>query len=999
MLNRISNLPAIINRHDFQYKHYFITQDKKNEDRFYLYLWAYEPSYMEVSGNGYIQAYQKYGYVSSRHRYSCTVGQETWTSDNNTNALLYSDLVETLIYNNFTLNFGDVQFEENPMPDDRVVPAAEPEFPAVPNKGDFQYKHYFIVQNKNKLESYDLYLWAYEPIFMDVSEKGYIQAYQKYGYVSNRHRYTYTIGQKAWGTNNITNSLLFSDLADTLVYNNFMMDFGEVRYEKNPFPDDQVIPAVKPDFPAIPSKGSFQYKHYIIIQNKGKLESYDLFLWAYEPAYFEVSEKGYIGAYHKYGAPVSRHRYTYTIGQNAWGTNNVSNSLLYNDFADALVHNNFELNVSSDYYARNDQPNDQIISAQEPEFPQLPVISGAENSFRYYFMSQDPVVLERYTLYLLKEKPYTCRISEKDIVYFLDAEDRQVEMRRCTYTVGALTWSTPKTITGINSGDISHFIDFCNFDIKADDLSTGSEGYTIEATCHFYANDGVGIGSVRNGWTKVNGKSYYYENGIKFFGWLADERSRAVVSSSCYLDEKMGGMMVTSGPKYIKKSHHFFDESGIMATSDRTIGNKTFAINNKGEITRQKPECESYIARTNQNVEVFDNIEKEYPQKVATFEQGGVIKAVVPNVFYTKTTNGNSIQTVYVKVYYDGQKKGWVRKSLLREYSWAAESSGDYDPNGNNISEEILTLMKEKYKNENKQYDNVRKMYDEGGLCIFAFEGKGNNTGESSEKNLHLGGKRYGAMMVVTIGNKVEFVTYEASTLPAKLNGKISEDGVFHIQQRRHQDYYAAFQLNKGNYIDTTSTGKDANGNPVRIDNKANGVNIHTAPDKVGNLYSEVCHTINSKDYLPFLYASGLVDKNDPMAIALEAYGTNIESSIKFRGENAYAEAGEDRFHDKSEKRYARSIDIKELELGTIPEEHDIDPLQTCSAKRDALAEDRVEKRGESHKLTPEERLNDYYFYMELLCGMSMNDKQGYYVVDRTKMPKDQKLALGFPVE
>ena len=322
---------------------------------------------------------------------------------------------------------------------------------------------------------------------------------------------------------------------------------------------------------------------------------------------------------------------------------------------------------------------------------------------------------------------------------------------------------------------------------------------------------------------------------------------------------------------------------------------------------------------------------------------------------------------------------------FVRGHSFPPEGSRDYDPNGKNISEEILALMK---KNHEK-YKSVRTMYDEDGLCIFAFEGKGNNAGDSSEKEIYPKG-RYGAMIVVAIGNKVQFVTYEASTLPAKKSGKISKEGSYPIQQRRHQDYYAAFQLNKGGEIDATQKGEKAT---------ADGVNIHTAPSNVGNLYSDVCHTINSRDYLPFLYASGLVNKNDPMAIALEKYGTDIESSIKFRGENAYAKDGADRFHDQNGKRYARSIDIKELKLGTIPEGHDIDPLGTCSSKRNFLAGDRTEKRGESHKLTPEELSNDYYFYMELLCGMNMNDKQGYYVVDRSKMPKDQKLALGFKVE
>jgi len=46
-------------------------------------------------------------------------------------------------------------------------------------------------------------------------------------------------------------------------------------------------------------------------------------------------------------------------------------------------------------------------------------------------------------------------------------------------------------------------------------------------------------------------------------------------------------------------------------------------------------------------------------------------------------------------------------------------------------------------------------MYDEDGLCIFAFEGKGNNAGVSSEKEIYPKG-RYGAMIVVANKDKID---------------------------------------------------------------------------------------------------------------------------------------------------------------------------------------------------------------------------------------------------
>ena len=58
----------------------------------------------------------------------------------------------------------------------------------------------------------------------------------------------------------------------------------------------------------------------------------------------------------------------------------------------------------------------------------------------------------------------------------------------------------------------------------------------------------------------------------------------------------------------------------------------------------------------------------------------------------------------------------------------------------------------------------------------------------------------------------------------------------------------------------------------------------------------------------------------------------------------------------------------------------------TCIKKRQDIAINR------KIALTKEETDKDYYWYMELLCGMNVNtERTGYYVLDRSYMPEDQK--------
>ncbi len=280
---------------------------------------------------------------------------------------------------------------------------------------------------------------------------------------------------------------------------------------------------------------------------------------------------------------------------------------------------------------------------------------------------------------------------------------------------------------------------------------------------------------------------------------------------------------------------------------------------------------------------------------------------------------------------------------------------GIYDLNGMNVDQKALKIMEKKYR----ENEHIKEMVDGNGLSIFAMEGLGENSGKGIPELFPNG--RYGAELVVTKGNVVQFVTRHASTLPSTLELEerdagiaIVKEGVYFIFSKRHQQRYAAFAVAVEDLSGYTSMPviRKKIGEPWVYDSTASGINIHTAPNDTGPLYSEGCQMIRSKDYIDFLFATGLTRRDDRYANFLR--GISIDESLLFRGENLYPTGRQTRMKDEDGDEYNR------IKYGM---------------------------KGPD---------GEYAWYIELLeeigCDFDENNLiTGYYVLDRTYMPGSQK--------
>jgi len=182
-----------------------------------------------------------------------------------------------------------------------------------------------------------------------------------------------------------------------------------------------------------------------------------------------------------------------------------------------------------------------------------------------------------------------------------------------------------------------------------------------------------------------------------------------------------------------------------------------------------------------------------------------------------------------------------------------------------------------------KYYDEVRAVVTgtdpDCNTCIFAFEGLGGTTGVVND--LHPGGFLK-AMMVVTKGKEIVYVTRNASTLPDNRPQLESLDetttlmpGIYNYRVGDHLGQYIALKPILGSnwpswYQSSTSNSKDYKDFD---EGTADGINIHATlhrPPYSGDPFSQGCQTIYWGDYVDFGKAVGFLDKSKKFESSLD---------------------------------------------------------------------------------------------------------------------------------
>jgi len=547
--------------------------------------------------------------------------------------------------------------------------------PPIPYEDAFKFKHYYIAQDKKEKNTFHLYLFEYEPSTLFLSDTGFIRANQKYGYIINIKRYKYNGSKDTWGSSSTTTtSHNYSDLVDSLIYNNFTMRIEGDYYKNNPMPDDQLVEPVIPQFPSVPHKGLTEYKHYLIAQSKSNLDTYNIYLFRYEPVLIQASDSGKLAAYQQYGKVLTIMRHHFTFGGSNWSVGSVNNVFLtYEDLIDTLTYSNFNMEINGRYFEQKPMPGDNVIPAPSFALPPIPKITNAENDYRHYALVQDTSDLEKYSIYLLKDKPVDYMLNNgKTAVHFINEEGKIIPMRHPSFSLGNDDWKSLASVT--NSIPISTFNEaglYNNFKIQVfdSDVSTKSISRSATGTClceadvRIYADDGVSNSSGTTGWVKcTRGWHYYHEGEMSngYLGWLE------LGGNTYFLDGENNWLRVQNDFKKIRASTYYFKEDGVMITGPgHYINGQIYNFDIYGRLisTGWDNRTEDYFVinklsnfriRSSTSEENEDNVIKLLPP-------GRGLKVVLPlnEIKVGKTT--------WIEVYTDKTKTqtGWGNKSNI----------------------------------------------------------------------------------------------------------------------------------------------------------------------------------------------------------------------------------------------------------------------------------------------------------------------------------------------
>lgn len=303
----------------------------------------------------------------------------------------------------------------------------------------------------------------------------------------------------------------------------------------------------------------------------------------YEPVALKVGKPAdanddTIYPYQQYGEKISVTCFCYTIGEEGWKLNhgNVTSLQRYRDLKDALVYNNFDIDLGMfDYFKRNPLPDDGVTPPPHLELPPVPKITSEEKPNRYYIVVQEKQNLENYSLYLLREDPVDYQVTDSDsLVRFLNNEGNEIIIRRFTYTVGDTAWKGSEMPRGIGIAVLNETTEYCNFDIRIESSnsvsrSSNSNNMVSEIPGNSFPNDGTGVTPIiRDKWVQVNGKWFYYDNGELQKEWITVEEGTIYLYGKSKWERLQSDWLLYAGYYY------YFDENGYMVTGLQTIYNE-----------------------------------------------------------------------------------------------------------------------------------------------------------------------------------------------------------------------------------------------------------------------------------------------------------------------------------------------------------------------------------------------------------------------------------------